>query len=146
RRGLPAQQPPHRPEGARSAGPARVRPLDPRPHRKVNVPGDPCMNPSLRRQTASRRPRRHLLRLEPLEDGGCPSVLYDFSVIASAGDSLGGQTLTALGNAPAVNDKAAVAFAGTSSAGQGLYVGGYGTPVKISSAVSNSRTFGPELS
>ena len=104
------------------------------------------MTTSLRRRAASRRPRHHRLLLEPLEDRSCPSVFYDFNVIAKTGDAVGGQTLTALGNAPAVSNRAAVAFVGTSPAGQGLYVADTGTPVKISSASSDSRTFGPELS
>src|SRR5262245_48543851 len=104
------------------------------------------MTTSSRRRTASWRPRHHRLLLEPLEDRSCPSVFYDFNVVAKTGDTVGGQTLTALGNAPAVSNRAAVAFVGTSSAGQGLYVADTGTPVKISSASSDSRAFGPELS
>jgi hypothetical protein len=94
----------------------------------------------------ARTPARWRLLLEALEDRSCPSVFYDFNPIATTGSTVvGGQTLTVLGNNPSVNDNGAVAFTGTSSAGQGLYVGGTGTPVAVSSP-SAEVNIGPQLS
>ena len=80
--------------------------------------------------------------MEKLEERSCPSVFYDFNVIAKTGD-LG---MTGMQDSPSINDQGQVAFVGNFSDGSGLIVGD-GTPGSLENinptlSHESSRSFG----
>src|SRR5689334_21075153 len=63
------------------------------------------------------RNTRLRLSLEELERRDCPSVFYDFNIVAQTGGSI-----TSIQPAASINDSGDVAFVASTSAGQSVYV------------------------
>src|SRR3954464_14121921 len=77
-----------------------------------------------------------------LEDRICPSVFYDFDIIAQTGSGL-----TSIAPGASINDAGKVAFVADNSAGQSVYVGdGSSAPQIVSFAnPASNRTYGNEV-
>ncbi len=94
------------------------------------------------RKPTRRHTARFVLGLELLESRVCPSVYYDFNVIAKVGQS----SLTNIEQGASINDAGKVAFVGDLASGQGIFVGDGTTLTNIDSTfVSPTRTLGTEL-
>ena len=80
--------------------------------------------------------------LEALEKRLCPSVYYDFNVIAQVGQA----GLTNIEQGASINDSGKVAFVGDMSKGQGIFVGDGTSLTNIDAGfVSTTRMLGTEL-
>jgi hypothetical protein len=90
-----------------------------------------------RRQFGQARPA-----VEALEARTCPSVFYDFDVIAQVGQA----GLTDIEPDVSINDSGRAAFVGHSGSSEGIYVGdGRSSPLDITGGISPSPNFYPEL-
>src|SRR5215471_20639997 len=112
-------------------------------------------NSQFHSRTAYRQPGKKTIKcltcslaVERLENRVCPSVFYDFDVIAKTGDTIaagGGAALSGVGRGPSINNSGTVAFEGEFSDGSdSIFVkAGSSAPQEVTASLRNpARSFG----